>query len=60
MCILSKEFFEDEKTEAAKIAEKAVPDRVENNEEVLKHLNLSINLEHSKVLDQDKDRERII
>lgn len=56
MCILSKKFFEEEKDAADKTEKEAVSERVENNEEVVKHLNLSVSLEKPKALDQEQER----
>ena len=58
MCILSKNYFEEEKAE--KSVKPAGPDTVENNDEVLKHLNMSVKLEQIDDLEPDTTVKRII
>ena len=55
MCILSREFFEEEKKEAP-VKTTAGADKIENNEEVVKHLNLAVKLAIMKVYDPEQDR----
>jgi hypothetical protein len=57
MFILSKDFFEEEKAE--KKEKPAVSNTVENNDEVLKHLNMSVKLEQMDEQEPDEKVKRI-